>query len=204
MFRQPLLSLAALVAFTVVVSGLRAEETAPPPTETRPHNPTPAEKKAGITKGAHDSGDTAWMLISTALVMLMVPGLALFYGGLARRKNLLGTMMQSMVALGVVGVLWIVVGYALAFGKSQGGWIGWSMSMRTYGQHWNGAWPRPSRRTSRLLFDWPRRLLGGAGRPRLVTPAGRRYGFWFVPPSPALPQGRPSVGHPPGPAVRRP
>jgi ammonium transporter len=74
---------------------------------------------------ALDSGDTAWMLVATGLVMLMVPGLALFYGGMARRKNILGTMMQSMVALAVVGLQWVLFGYAIAFGKSQGGWFGW-------------------------------------------------------------------------------
>ncbi|MBL8867674.1 MAG: ammonium transporter [Planctomycetia bacterium] len=58
------------------------------------------------------------MLTSTALVMLMMPGLALFYGGMARRKNVLGTMMHTMVALGLVGVQWVVIGYALAFGDS--------------------------------------------------------------------------------------
>ena len=73
-----------------------------------------------------DSGDTAWMLVSTGLVLLMVPGLALFYGGMVRRKNVLGTMMQSMVALGLVGVQWLLFGYCLAFGESQGGFIGWS------------------------------------------------------------------------------
>jgi ammonium transporter len=66
------------------------------------------------------------MLISSGLVLLMVPGLALFYGGMVRRKNVLATMMQSMVALSVVGVYWIAVGYCLAFGQSQGGVIGWS------------------------------------------------------------------------------
>jgi ammonium transporter len=71
-------------------------------------------------------GDTAWMLASSGLVMLMVPGLALFYGGMVRRKNVLATMMQSMVALAVVGVYWIAIGYCLAFGASQGGVIGWS------------------------------------------------------------------------------
>ena len=76
-----------------------------------------------------DSGNTAWMLVSTGLVMLMVPGLALFYGGMARRKNLLGTMMQSMVALAIIGVQWVLVGYALAFGTSQGGWIGWDSKL---------------------------------------------------------------------------
>lgn len=77
-------------------------------------------------KKALQSGDTAWMLVSSALVMFMVPGLALFYGGMVRRKNVLATMMQSMVALAVIGVFWIAIGYCLAFGQSQGGWIGWS------------------------------------------------------------------------------
>ena len=66
------------------------------------------------------------MLVATAFVMLMVPGLALFYGGMVRRKNVLATMMHSMVALAVVGVFWIAFGYALAFGhRRYGGVIGW-------------------------------------------------------------------------------
>ncbi len=76
-----------------------------------------------------DPGSTAWMLVSSALVLLMVPGLALFYGGLVRRKNVLATMLQSFVALGVIGVQWIVIGYALAFGPSLGGFIGWDQSL---------------------------------------------------------------------------
>src|SRR5262245_31279452 len=66
------------------------------------------------------------MLVSTGLVMFMVPGLALFYGGIVRRKNVLGTMMQSMVALGLIGVLWVLVGYSLAFGTTWKGYIGWN------------------------------------------------------------------------------
>lgn len=62
-----------------------------------------------------DSGDTAWMLVSTALVMFMTPGLALFYGGLVRAKNVLGTIMQSLFALGCVSIVWFVAGYSLAF-----------------------------------------------------------------------------------------
>jgi ammonium transporter, Amt family len=69
------------------------------------------------------------MLMSSALVLLMVPGLALFYGGLVRRKNVLTTMLHSFAAMGIIGVQWIVVGYALAFGKSLGGWIGWDPSL---------------------------------------------------------------------------
>jgi len=66
-----------------------------------------------------DSGDTAWVLVSAALVMFMTPGLALFYGGLVRAKNVLGTVMQSLIALGVVTVLWVLVGYSLAFGSDH-------------------------------------------------------------------------------------
>jgi len=76
-----------------------------------------------------DSGSTAWMLISSALVLLMVPGLALFYGGLVRRKNVLTTMMQSFAAMGIIGVQWIVIGYGLAFGASVGGVFGWDPSL---------------------------------------------------------------------------
>jgi Amt family ammonium transporter len=74
-----------------------------------------------------DSGATAWMLTSTALVLLMVPGLAMFYGGLVRSKNVLGTIMHSYVAMGIISVLWVAVGYAMAFGKNiLGGFIGWN------------------------------------------------------------------------------
>jgi len=74
-----------------------------------------------------DSGITAWMLVSTTLVLLMVPGLALFYGGLVRTKNVLGTMMHSFISMAVVGVLWAVVGYALSFGSNAlGGFVGWN------------------------------------------------------------------------------
>src|SRR5262249_6191038 len=73
-----------------------------------------------------NNGDTAWMLMSTGLVLLMVPGLALFYGGMVRRKNVLGTMMHSMVALAIIGIQWLLFGYSLAFGTSQNGYIGWN------------------------------------------------------------------------------
>ncbi|MEW5740625.1 MAG: ammonium transporter [Myxococcota bacterium] len=76
-----------------------------------------------------DSGSTAWMLASSALVLLMVPGLALFYGGMVRRKNVLTTMMMSFVAMALIGVQWVVIGYALAFGASRGGVIGWDWAL---------------------------------------------------------------------------
>ena len=74
-----------------------------------------------------DTGSTAWMLTSTALVLLMIPGLAMFYGGLVRSKNVLGTMMHSFVAMGVMSVLWVIVGYSMCFGSNvAGGWFGWN------------------------------------------------------------------------------
>jgi ammonium transporter, Amt family len=72
-----------------------------------------------------NAGDTAWMLTSTALVFFMMPGLALFYGGLVGAKNVVATMVQSFVAIGVVSLLWVIVGYSLAFGSNHwGGVIG--------------------------------------------------------------------------------
>ncbi len=72
--------------------------------------------------GAIDSGDTAWMLAATALVMIMLPGLALFYGGLVRRKNVLSTIMHSFFGLAIVSVIWVLVGFSLAFGPDLNGW----------------------------------------------------------------------------------
>ncbi|HEV2131272.1 MAG TPA: ammonia channel protein, partial [Longimicrobiaceae bacterium] len=69
------------------------------------------------------TGDTAWILVSSALVLLMVPGLALFYGGLVRGKSLLNTLLMSIAALGVVGVQWILLGYSLAF-EPGSRWVG--------------------------------------------------------------------------------
>src|SRR6201992_4194794 len=74
--------------------------------------------------GKYNSADIAWMIVATALVFLMTPALAFFYGGMVHRKNVLSTMMKSVVAAGVVGVLWIVVGYSLCFGESIHGIIG--------------------------------------------------------------------------------
>ncbi len=74
-----------------------------------------------------DSGATAWMLVSTALVLLMIPGLAMFYGGLVRSKNVLGTIMHSFVAMGIISILWVIVGYSMTFGSNVlGGWFGWN------------------------------------------------------------------------------
>ena len=136
---RPALAAVALVLCTGVPAP--AQEPAPKAPDAKAPDakaaPAPAEKpdpaktpamqadvqkvvddiNAGLQSGTHKQADIAWLLVSSALVMLMLPGLALFYGGMARRKNVLGTMMQSMVPLGLVGVQWVVIGYALAFGK---------------------------------------------------------------------------------------
>jgi ammonium transporter, Amt family len=70
--------------------------------------------------GAADTGDTAWMLTSAALVLLMTPGLAFFYGGMTRSKSVLNMMMMSMSAIGLIGVLWVLYGYSMAFGNDVG------------------------------------------------------------------------------------
>lgn len=87
-----------------------------------------------------DTGDTAWLLMSTALVMLMTPGLALFYGGMVRQKNVLGTLMQSFIALGIVTVQWVLIGYSLAFGPDIGHIIG---GLQWAGLHGVGLEPNP-------------------------------------------------------------
>ena len=87
----------------------------------------PVPAAAQVADATIDSGATAWMLTSTSLVLLMTPGLAMFYGGLVRTKNVLGTMMHAFSAMAVVGVLWAVCGYAMAFGPNvAGGWFGWN------------------------------------------------------------------------------
>jgi len=74
--------------------------------------------------GNYNAADIAWIIVATALVFLMTPGLAFFYGGMVHRKNVISTMIKSMVAAGIVSILWVVVGYSLSFGKSIGGFIG--------------------------------------------------------------------------------
>ena len=89
-----------------------------------PPNPQQIVQQDGTPQSSQsygiNFGDTTWMLISTALVMLMTPGLALFYGGMVRRKNVLGTIMQSFIALGIITVQWILVGYSLALAPTSG------------------------------------------------------------------------------------
>ena len=70
-----------------------------------------------------NAGDTAWVLTASALVLFMTPGLAFFYGGMVRGKNVLGMLMQNFFAMGLIGILWAVVGFSLAFGDA-GGFVG--------------------------------------------------------------------------------
>lgn len=97
------------------------------PLEAQVAPPTPAAAAAApVSEAVYiDTGTTAWMLTSTALVLLMVPGLAMFYGGLVRTKNVLGTMMHSFAAMAIIGVMWAVCGFMFTFGHSVGGVIGW-------------------------------------------------------------------------------
>lgn len=83
------------------------------------HNPTSAASAEGI-----DTGDTAWMLTAAALVLIMTPGLAFFYGGMVKKKNVISTMLQSFICMAVVSVIWVIFGFSLAFGDSIGGFIG--------------------------------------------------------------------------------
>ncbi|MCD2425870.1 ammonium transporter [Niabella pedocola] len=83
------------------------------------HNPTEIKQFAEI-----NSGDTAWMLTSAALVLIMTPGLAFFYGGMVKKKNVISTMLQSFICMAIVSIIWVVFGFSLAFGDSIGGFIG--------------------------------------------------------------------------------
>src|SRR5713101_6076841 len=115
-----LLAVSAALLFIVLASPRALAD------EPKPTDPVTQQQLKDAKTEAAKNGDTAWMLTSTGLVLLMVPGLALFYGGMVRRKNVLGTMMHSMVALAIVGIQWVVFGYALAFGTVHNGWIGWN------------------------------------------------------------------------------
>ena len=83
----------------------------------------PMLPKTIVTEGIN-TGDTAWMLVATALVLLMTPGLAYFYGGMVNSKNVISTMFQSFISMGIISIIWIVVGFSLAFGDTIGGFIG--------------------------------------------------------------------------------
>lgn len=81
----------------------------------------PSVQQAAVPESKIETGDTAWLLVSTALVLLMTPGLAFFYGGMVRKKNVISTMLQSFICMGLITVLWVVFGFSLAFGEDVGG-----------------------------------------------------------------------------------
>ena len=104
--------------------------------------PAAADYVPGEKDPQYNTADISWVLISTALVFLMTPGLAFFYGGMVHRKNVISTMIKSVVAAGVVGVLWITVGFSLSFGESIGGLIGNPTTFLFYhGVKSHAAWP---------------------------------------------------------------
>lgn len=84
----------------------------------------PSTEVTTVTESQIDTGDTAWLLMSGALVLLMTPGLAFFYGGMVRKKNVISTMLQSFICMGLITVIWVVFGFSLAFGEDIGGIIG--------------------------------------------------------------------------------
>ena len=113
------LALATLLVLGATTTVAWAQSPAPPAQEAaKPAAAAPAASKI-------DKGDTAWMLTSSALVLMMTaPGLALFYGGMVRQKNALGTLMHSFIIMAVISIQWVLWGYSLAFGPDRGGLIG--------------------------------------------------------------------------------
>uniref|UniRef100_C6E196 Ammonium transporter n=1 Tax=Geobacter sp. (strain M21) TaxID=443144 RepID=C6E196_GEOSM len=107
------------VAASVAAPAAPVAATAAPPADLAAV-PVPAADAPKNVDPVLNTGDTAWMLISAALVLFMIPGLALFYGGMVRSKNVLSTMMHSLVAMGIVGVQWALIGYSLSFGPDLG------------------------------------------------------------------------------------
>ena len=99
----------------------------------------PAAEAASLT--SIDSGDTAWVLMSAAMVLLMIPGLAFFYGGLVRKRNILSILMQCFMLMGVITIQWVVIGYTLSFGTDIGGVIG---GLDFFGMRGVGIEPNPA------------------------------------------------------------
>jgi Amt family ammonium transporter len=134
---------------------------APSPVTSDPASAAPAVEAvqeaaatvtAAVTAPATNSGDTAWMLAASALVLLMTPGLAFFYGGLVRRKNVLSVLMQCFMCMSLMTILWVVVGFSLAFGTdTAGGFIG-SPTTYLFLQNLSFSDPWPNLTISAALF----------------------------------------------------
>ena len=124
-FSLALATLLVLATTALVVSAQQAAPPAAPPAAQAPAAPAAPAAAASPAPSKIDKGDTAWMLTSCALVLMMTaPGLALFYGGMVRQKNALATLMQSFIIMAVISIQWVLWGYSLAFGPDQGGIIG--------------------------------------------------------------------------------
>jgi Amt family ammonium transporter len=115
-----------LLGSLLALSPSAQETQSPPAPAVSPAAPAPAPAPAAPTAPPKvDKGDNAWMLTSSALVLMMtIPGLFLFYGGLVRSKNVLGTIMHSFIMVGVITIQWVLWGYSVAFGPDVGGWFG--------------------------------------------------------------------------------
>src|SRR6476469_2269136 len=102
--------------------------------------------------GAFNPADLAWMLSASGLVLLMTPGLAFFYGGMVSKRNVISTMLQSFIALGVISLLWYVVGFSLAFGDSIGGIIGNPLTFFMFNNVGTAPHPRLASNLPLVLF----------------------------------------------------
>ena len=116
------------------------DQAKPAPAAATPPPAAPLAKPAPAAPPKVDTGDTAWILTSAALVLLMTPGLALFYGGMVRAKNVLGTIMHSFIIIALISVQWVLFGYSLSFGPDLGGVIG---SLSWFGLNGVGLDPNP-------------------------------------------------------------
>ena len=122
-----------------------------------------------------NTGDTAFMLVASAMVMLMTPGLALFYGGMVRAKNVLGTIMQSFICLGLISIIWVLYGYSLAFGPDVAGFIG---NLKYAGLNGVGLTPGPYSDTIPHLLFCCFQLMFAVITPALITGAfAERFKF---------------------------
>jgi len=128
--------------------------------------------------GSLNTGDVGWMLTATALVLLMTPGLSFFYGGMVSRKNMLSTMLQSFIALGVVSLIWYAVGFSLVFGDSLGGVIGNPLTFAFFDGVGTAAHPRIATGIPLLLFA-AFQLKFAIITPALITGSfAERIRFW--------------------------
>jgi Amt family ammonium transporter len=158
------------IVFLTLLLALGLAEFALAQSGTAPAAPPPAAAAAPAPAPKIDSGDTAWVLVSAAFVLLMTaPGLALFYGGMVRQKNTLGTLMQSFIVLALISIQWVLWGYSLAFGPDKGGIIGgleW-IGLRGVGQEPNPDYAATIPHQAFMLFQ----MMFAVITPALITGA---------------------------------